>query len=82
MSRKLSGSEAFVGLPARGVRAQFYRIVPRHLRDRARETGFEALLVPSAAGPGANLVLFPNCLDPVSFVERLAVEPIEIYASR
>ncbi len=39
---------------------------------------WEALLVPSAVAPGANLVLFPDHLDPVSSVELLAVEPTEI----
>ncbi len=78
MSPQLTGPEAVADLPARPLRGQFYRIVPRHLRDRAREAGLEALLVPSAAAPGGNLVLFPDCLDPVSFVELLAVEPAEI----
>lgn len=171
MSPELPGSEALAGLPTRALRGQFYRIVPRHLRDRAlrtegselyggrynpkgtfgalycgetpvvcgaevrkatagrrlgpfvlatvrvdlqrvldltdhavlqrlglrpddlvgsdwgptqelgrraREAGFEALLVPSAAAPGANLVLFLDHLDPISSLELLAVEPTEI----
>lgn len=44
----------------------------------AREAGFEALLVPSAATPGTNLVLFPDRLDPASSVHLLAVEPFEL----
>ncbi len=75
---ELPGSEALAGLPTRALRAQFYRIVPRHLRDQAREAGLEALLVPSAAAPGGNLVLFPDQLDSVSSVELLTVEPAEI----
>lgn len=171
MSPELPGPEAVVGLPTRALWGQFYRMVPRHLRDRAvstegselyggrynqksafgalycgdtpalcraevrkatagrrlgpfmlatirvelrrvldltdhavlvrlglrpddlvgpnwaptqelgrraREAGFEALLVPSAAAPGANLVLFPDRLGPASAIELLAVEPAEI----
>lgn len=78
MSRELPGAEALAGLPVRPLRGQFSRIVPRHLRDRAREAGLEALLVPSAAAPGGNLVLFPDQLDSVSSVELLTVERTEI----
>lgn len=41
----------------------------------ARKAGFEALLVPSAAGPGRNLVVFLDRLDPASSVLLVAVEP-------
>jgi RES domain-containing protein len=44
----------------------------------AREAGFEALLVPSAAAPRTNLVLFPDRLDSTSSVNLLAVEPTEL----
>jgi RES domain-containing protein len=43
----------------------------------AREAGFEALLVPSAAAPGTNLVLFPDQLDPASSVHLQAIDPAE-----
>lgn len=46
----------------------------------AREAGFEALLVPSAAAPGTNLVVFPDQLDPASSVNLIAVEPTELSA--
>ncbi|MBI3077716.1 MAG: RES family NAD+ phosphorylase [Deltaproteobacteria bacterium] len=44
----------------------------------AREAGFEALLVPSAAAPGRNLVIFPDHLDPASSVQLRAVKPVRI----
>lgn len=44
----------------------------------ARQAGFEGLLVPSAAAPGTNLVLFPDRLDPASSVRLMAVEPVEV----
>lgn len=43
----------------------------------AREVGFEGLLVPSAAAPGRNLVLFPDRLDPGSAIQVLSVEPLK-----
>jgi len=43
----------------------------------ARQAGFEALLVPSAAPPGRNLVLFPDRLNPASSVHLVSVEPAE-----
>lgn len=44
----------------------------------AREAGFEGLLVPSAAAPGTNLVLFPDYLASASSVQLQAIEPVEI----
>ena len=35
----------------------------QRLGAQARAAGFEGLLVPSAAGPGDNLVIFPDRLD-------------------
>lgn len=35
----------------------------QRLGAQARAAGFEGLLVPSAAGTGHNLVIFPDCLD-------------------
>lgn len=50
----------------------------QELGRRVREAGFEALLVPSAAAPGANLVLFPDRLGSASAIELLAFEPAEM----
>lgn len=44
----------------------------------AREAGFEALLVPSVAAPGTNLVIFLDHLDPGSSVHLLAIQPTEL----
>ena len=44
----------------------------------AREAGFEALLVPSAAATGKNLVIFLDHLDPASSVHLLSVEPAKL----
>jgi RES domain-containing protein len=44
----------------------------------AHEAGFGALLVPSAAIPGTNLVLFPDRLDPASSLQLLGTEPADI----
>jgi RES domain-containing protein len=44
----------------------------------ARQAGFEALLVPSAAGPGSNLVLFLDRLGPASSVLLVAAEPVQL----
>jgi RES domain-containing protein len=43
-----------------------------------REVGFEALRVPSAAGPGSNLVLFLDRLDRASSVLLIAIEPTQL----
>ncbi len=40
----------------------------QQLAAQARAAGFEALLVPSAVGPGRNLVVFSDRLDPESRV--------------
>ena len=40
----------------------------QRLAAQARAAGFEGLLVPSAAGPGRNLVVFPDRLGPESHV--------------
>lgn len=50
----------------------------QELGTLTREAGFEALLVPSAAGPGSNLVLFLDRLDRASSVLLVAVEPAQI----
>jgi RES domain-containing protein len=54
--------------------------VTRRLGVAARASGIEALLAPSARGPGRNLVLFLDALDPSSRVvaltsDRLDAEP-------
>lgn len=46
----------------------------QRLGSQARAAGFEGLLVPSAAGPGNNLVIFPDRLDARSRV-RTAGSP-------
>ncbi len=50
----------------------------QELSRLAHEAGFEALLVPSAAAPGTNLVLFLDNLDPASSIELLAVDRTEM----
>lgn len=47
----------------------------QHLGALAREAGFEALLVPSAAGPGTNLVIFSDRLLPGSSIELVKEKP-------
>jgi RES domain-containing protein len=44
----------------------------------ARAAGFEALLAPSAAATGRNLVIFPDHLEPGSSVRLLGVEPVKL----
>ena len=48
----------------------------QRLAAQARAAGFEALLVPSAAGPGRNLVVFPDRLDPGSRVRVVGIPRI------
>lgn len=44
----------------------------------ARAAGFEGLLVPSAAGPGRNLVIFPDRLDTRSRIRSLGPRPFRL----
>ncbi len=50
----------------------------QRLAALARAAGFEGLLVPAAAGPGRNLVIFPDRLDPRSRVRAVGSRPFAL----
>jgi RES domain-containing protein len=50
----------------------------QRLAAQARAAGFEGLLVPSAAGPGRNLVIFADRLDPRSRVRAVGSRPLRV----
>jgi len=50
----------------------------QRLAAQAHAAGFEGLLVPSAAGPGRNLVIFPDRLDPRSRVRTVESRPFAL----
>ncbi len=50
----------------------------QQLAARARAAGYEGLLVPSAAGPGRNLVIFADRLHPRSRVRAVASRPFAL----
>jgi hypothetical protein len=50
----------------------------QRLAADARAAGFEVPLVPSAAGPGRNLVIFPDCLDPRSRIRAVGSRPFAL----
>jgi RES domain-containing protein len=52
----------------------------QRLGAAARAAGFEGLLVPSAAGPGRNLVIFPGRLDARSRIRSLGSRPFRLAA--
>lgn len=52
----------------------------QRLGAAARAAGFEGLLVPSAAGPGRNLVIFPDRLDARSRIRSLGTRPFHLAA--
>ncbi|HEX9900535.1 MAG TPA: RES family NAD+ phosphorylase [Candidatus Methylomirabilis sp.] len=50
----------------------------QRLGAAARAAGFEGLLVPSAAGPGRNLVIFPDRVDARSRIRSLGSRPFRL----
>jgi RES domain-containing protein len=62
-----AGTLAALGLRPEDLTGQDWEATQR-LAAQARAAGFEALLVLSAAGPGRNLVVFPDRLGPDSRV--------------
>jgi len=50
----------------------------QRLAAQAHAAGFEGLLVPSAAGPGRNLVIFPDRLDSRSRVRAVGSRPLAL----
>ena len=50
----------------------------QELGELIREAGFEGAVVPSAAGPYRNLVLFPDCFSSKSSIELKDVHPLFI----
>jgi RES domain-containing protein len=68
---------AAVGLRAEDLVADDWELTQR-LGAEARAAGFEGLLVPSAAGPGRNLVIFPDRLNPPSRIRSLGSRPFRV----
>jgi len=70
---------AALGLRAEDLVADNWEPTQR-LAAAARAAGFEGLLVPSAAGPGRNLVIFPDRLDARSRIRSLGSRPFRLAA--